>query len=214
MHSVVTDWADAATIDGRQCAPYVRGECLYEDLDDGAVMIVPGVKYGTWSRQAGFRRAPVRMPSFDARVREQRDRLLAAVRQHADDLPFALVDRFELWLLHATTGVPLALIASACDAAACDPPGTPRCTRGQRCLAGLPSTPPPGRSPLRISRRCTSTPGHCRPRSGRCCSACSTGRHRQSCTCGYSVTRPVCVSNARRAATPCASPNSCRCARA
>lgn len=116
----------------------MRGERLYDDLDDGVAATVPDVKYGTWSRQAGFRRAPIRLPAFNARVREQGDRLLAAVRQHADDLPCTLVDRFALWLLNATTGMPLALIASACDDAACDRPGAPRWTPGQHCLAERP----------------------------------------------------------------------------
>ncbi len=140
MHSVVTRWADAVTTDGRQWTLYVRGACLYDDpgaADDPAVSI-PDVKYGSWSPRDGFRRAPIRMPTFDARVREEGERLLTAVQRHATRLPFPLADRFELWLLHGETGLPLALIASSCDALGCETPPVVRWTPGQACMAELP----------------------------------------------------------------------------
>jgi len=91
MHSVVTGWADAVTTDGRNWTLYVHGECLYDDLEtlgDTAVT-VPDVKYGSWSADEGFRRAPIRMPTFDARVCDEGERLLAAVKRQAARLPFA-----------------------------------------------------------------------------------------------------------------------------
>lgn len=139
MHSVVTEWADAVTIDGRNWTLYVRGECLYDDpcdLQDRSIS-VPDVKYGTWSEQAGFRRAPIRLPTFDGRVRDEGDSLLRAVQQHAHALPFPLADRFELWLLHAQTGRPLALIASSCNADDRATPSALRWTPGQLCMAQL-----------------------------------------------------------------------------
>ena len=140
MHSVVTQWADAVTTDGRQWILYVRGACLYDDpgvAEDPSVSI-PDVKYGSWSLRDGFRRAPIRMPTFDERVREEGERLLIAVQQHAARLPFPLADRFELWLLHGETGLPLALIASSCDALGCEAPPVVRWTPGQACMAELP----------------------------------------------------------------------------
>lgn len=140
MHSVVTEWADAVTTDGRTWTLYVRGECLYDDPTDlrEQAISVPDVKYGTWSEATGLQRAPIRLPTFDARVRAQGEALLAAVRAHAQDLPFPLADRFELWLLHAHSGLPLALIASGCSAEACEPPPSLRWTPGQACMAELP----------------------------------------------------------------------------
>ena len=138
MHSVVTGWADAVTIDGRNWTLYVRGECLYDTLHDPAIM-VPDVKYGNWSEDKGFQRAPIRMPTFDARVRDEGERLLTAVRQHAAALPFALADRFEHWLLHAATGRPLALIGSGCSERECDHALPPHWTPGQACMAELPA---------------------------------------------------------------------------
>lgn len=137
MHTVATRWADAATIDGRNWTLYVRGECLYDDLDgvDNSAVSVPDVKYGSWSSANGFQRAPIRMPTFDVRVSAEGENLLEAVRRHADDLPFALADRFELWLLHAATRRPLALIASACSELDCRDSPPPRWTPGQACMA-------------------------------------------------------------------------------
>lgn len=139
MHSVATQWADAVTTDGRHWTLYVRGECLYADPDGvvAAAISVPDVKYGTWSADAGFARAPIRLPTFDGRVRDEGERLLDAVQRHAGELPFAPADRFELWLLHAATGRPLALIASACRRRDCEPPIQARWTPGQACMDEL-----------------------------------------------------------------------------
>jgi len=140
MHSVVRDWADAVTTDGRSWTLYVRGECLYDDpadLQDRAIS-VPDVKYGTWSANTGFMRAPIRLPTFDERVREQGEALLSAVQTHAAALPFPLADRFELWLLHGESGQPLALIASGCTTDDCAQPVRAQWTPGRHCMADLP----------------------------------------------------------------------------
>ncbi len=140
MHSVVTQWGDAVTTDGRSWTLYVRGECLYDDpadLRDRAIS-VPDVKYGIWSEKAGFQRAPIRLPTFDQRVRAEGDHLLAAVHEYAPRLPFPLADRYELWLLHARSGLPLALIGSGCDIEDCEPPVNLYWTPGQLCIADLP----------------------------------------------------------------------------
>lgn len=140
VHSVVTRWADAVTTDGRRWTLYVRGECLYDDLDDlhDRSISVPDVKYGTWSAQGGFQRAPIRLPTFDERVREEGERLLAAVQARAGELPFPLADRFELWLLHRDSGLPLALIASSCSLEDCENPSSPGWTPGQACMGEVP----------------------------------------------------------------------------
>lgn len=141
MHSVVTEWADAVTTDGRRWTLYVRGECLYDDLSDleGIPVTIPDVKYGTWSLQHGFDRAPIRLPTFDDRVRWEGDRLLDAVRDHADRLPFALADCYELWLLDPRTRRPLALLASSCGSGDCETPAMLRWTPGQVCMSELPA---------------------------------------------------------------------------
>lgn len=141
MHCVETEWADAVTTDGREWTLYVRGECLYDDPEvvREQAISVPDIKYGTWSRAFGFQRAPIRLPTFEARVRAAGDALLGAVQQHAEALPFPLADRYELWLLHGDTGRPLALIASACRLSERETPNLLRWTPGQRCLAEQPA---------------------------------------------------------------------------
>lgn len=140
MHSVVTEWADAVTTDGRHWTLYVRGERLYDDLGDfeDNTVTIPDVKYGSWCEKTGFKRAPIRLPTFDRLVCAEGEPLLEQVRIHARDLPFPLIDRFELWLLHADTGLPLALIGSSCDRDSCESPPLFRWTPGQRCIAELP----------------------------------------------------------------------------
>jgi Fe-S-cluster formation regulator IscX/YfhJ len=140
MHCVETASADAVTTDGRRWTLYVRGECLYDDPAQIAEqgISVPDVKYATWSERTGLKRAPIRLPTFDDRVRHEGERLLEAVRSSVPRLPFALADRFELWLLHAGSGRPLALIDSACSPADCASPATPGWTPGQLCMEALP----------------------------------------------------------------------------
>lgn len=138
MHSVVTQWADAVTTDGREWTLYVRGECLYDDLAEleSEKVTVPDVKYGTWSKKTGFQRSPIRLPTFDGKVRHEGEKLLEAVKANAPDLPFPLADRFELWLLHGKTHKPMALIASSCSTAV-EEPTLLRWTPGQHCMAEL-----------------------------------------------------------------------------
>ncbi|MCB1788425.1 MAG: hypothetical protein KDJ33_19380 [Gammaproteobacteria bacterium] len=140
MHTVTTRWADAVTTDGRNWTLYVRGECLYDDPTalEQAEIKVPDVKFATWSTETGLRRAPIRLPTFDARVRAEGEHLLAAVMRRAPELPFPLADRFELWLTHAGTGLPLALIGSHCAGDPHEPPVAARWTPGRACLAQLP----------------------------------------------------------------------------
>jgi Fe-S-cluster formation regulator IscX/YfhJ len=140
MHCVETGSADAVTTDGRNWILYVRGECLYDDPAQMAEqgISVPDVKYATWSERTGLKRAPIRLPTFDDRVRREGERLLEAVQQFAPRLPFALADRFELWLLHGGSDRPLALIDSACSAADCASPASPGWTPGQLCMQALP----------------------------------------------------------------------------
>lgn len=139
MHCVVTGWADAVTIDGRHWTLYVRGECLYDDLSDirGQNVTIPDVKYGIWSERGGFQRAPIRLPTFDERVRLEGEQLLDAVIDRARHLPFPLDDHFELWLLHGRTRRPLALIGSCCSRVDCQPPPLARWTPGQACMAEI-----------------------------------------------------------------------------
>jgi len=141
MHTVRMQWADAVTTDGRNWTLYVRGERFYDDLQepDNNNISVPDIKFGTWSREQGFERAPIRLPTFDPIVRHEGERLLAAVQQCAEQIPFPYQDHHELWLLHHASGRPLALLASHCDHQPAEAPPLLRWTPGQAAIAFDPS---------------------------------------------------------------------------
>ncbi len=136
MHVVRMKWGEAITTDGREWTLYIRGECIYDDLDDGPHpgIIVPDIKYGTWSERTGFLRAPIRLPTFEDTISLQGSRLLQAVRESAPSLPFPFADHHELWLLHGETGHPLALLASRCDHEEAEAPPLLRWTPGEAAI--------------------------------------------------------------------------------
>jgi hypothetical protein len=127
--------ADAVSRDGRDWTLYIQGELEYERTDSGRLVPVPtpDTKFGIWSAERGLKRAPVRFATDYPRLAAIGSQLLAAVKANAGAVPFALCDRYELWLLHGAEAVPLALLDSACDApAAADRPPT-RWRAGSRC---------------------------------------------------------------------------------
>lgn len=117
INAVEIDGADAVTRNGVEWMLYLQGEREEELLDDGTVEVfqTPDIKFGSWTSHGGLRRAPVRsvvdFQAMDARGMA----LLDAVRQSASDGPFALVDRYECWLLSASGHHPIAMIDSACE---------------------------------------------------------------------------------------------------
>ena len=69
-------------------------------------------RFGFWSEEEGVSQVPLN-PMLDAgRMRRESEELIAAVRAHADALPFPLEPELERWLLDPE-GEPLALIATA-----------------------------------------------------------------------------------------------------
>ena len=109
VNSITVPGAGAESQDGVHWLLYVEGEPLGDGLP------VPDIKYGSWSRAGGLKRAPV-PPIPDYRpVETAGHHLLQAVQTHLEEVPFPLVDRLELWLLEAGTDAPLALLTSARD---------------------------------------------------------------------------------------------------
>jgi len=69
-------------------------------------------RYGVWSNEEGLAHFPVH-PALDAMaLREAAETLIVAAGEHRSSLPFALADRFELWLLDGTDRTPFALLAT------------------------------------------------------------------------------------------------------
>lgn len=69
-------------------------------------------RYGAWSEEDGLANFPVHPRLNPGALRESAENLVAAVRAHRDALPFALADRFELWLLDGRDEHPIALLAA------------------------------------------------------------------------------------------------------
>ncbi len=136
MHCVRIRWGEAVTVDGRDWTLYIGGECIHEDLDDEIHpgICVPDIKYGEWSTETGFHRAPVRLPTFENTISAIGERLLACVKAKAPALPFPPADFHELWLMDAASDRPLALLASHCDHQPREAPPLLRWTPGQAAM--------------------------------------------------------------------------------
>jgi hypothetical protein len=70
------------------------------------------VRFGTWSRDAGLRRAAVRGTAEGGLVEGIGEPLIEALQAFAPQAPFPLRDRHECWLLDRHTGEPLVLMDS------------------------------------------------------------------------------------------------------
>jgi len=112
MNVIECQGAEAVTTDGVHWDIYVRDTDLVQDLANSTRVQTSDIRYGSWSRERGLKRGTL-YPSEDFRVLEQRGAVVyhALLERHAE-VPFALMDRFELWLLD-TAGLPLALLHSA-----------------------------------------------------------------------------------------------------
>jgi hypothetical protein len=70
------------------------------------------VRFGTWSRAGGLRRAMVRGTAAGGLVERIGQPLIGALEAFADQVPFPLRDHQECWLLDGDSGEPLVLLDS------------------------------------------------------------------------------------------------------
>jgi hypothetical protein len=117
VNVVEIEGADAVCRDGVHWMLYIQGgnELERSDDDGWAEVPLPDIKFGTWSRREGLKRAPVRYVTDYDQLDRLGSRLLDAVKSRAGQVPFPHGDRYELWLLDDTT-LPLALLNSGCGA--------------------------------------------------------------------------------------------------
>jgi len=91
--------AEAVTIDGVHWEIYVSNDELRDGLDPHAHVQTSDIRYGHWSVEAGLKRGPI-FPSDDfKRMEEMGAMVYEALLHYHEQLPFALHDRYELWLL-------------------------------------------------------------------------------------------------------------------
>jgi len=118
VNVVEIEGADAVSRDGIHWMLYIQGGTELEQSDGGSRTDVPlpDIKFGTWSRREGLRRAPVRYVTDYEQLDWLGSRLLDAVKGCADRVPFPHGDKYELWLLDADMMMPLAALHSGCKA--------------------------------------------------------------------------------------------------
>jgi hypothetical protein len=111
MNIIEYKGAEAVTIDGINWDIYVRDMSLTEDLDQNQDMLISEIRFGRWSAEKGLTRGSL-YPSEDFNELERQGRkVYEYLLECAHEVPFALTDRYELWLLDESSE-PLALLNS------------------------------------------------------------------------------------------------------
>ena len=119
MHTLRYASAEAVTLDGVHWDIYVANDALLEGLTVNRWTQITDIRYGSWSLEKGLKRGPL-YPSDDfMRLEEMGAMVYEHLTQMHRQVPFALQDHFELWLLDSTQQ-PLALLSSVLTESAID----------------------------------------------------------------------------------------------
>lgn len=119
MHTIRYASAEAVTLDGTHWDIYVANDALLEGLTVNRWTQITDIRYGSWSLGKGLKRGPL-YPSDDfMRLEEMGAMVYEHLTQMHRQVPFALQDHFELWLLDSTQQ-PLALLSSVLTESAID----------------------------------------------------------------------------------------------
>lgn len=115
QNTIAFEAAEAVSTDGSRWDIYVRNEDLLDhgerETAEAARIQVSEIRFGTWTREHGLRRAS-RHTTLDTTDMEYQGEILASqLPLLSERIPFPLQDRYELWLLD-TEGLPFALINS------------------------------------------------------------------------------------------------------
>jgi len=112
MNIIEYKGAEAVTLDGIHWDIYVKNNELIKGLRSQKNVQISDIRYAHWSHKDGLKRGPI-YPSDDFRkMEEQGARVYEHLLQHHEQLPFAFLDNYELWLLDKNA-FPLALIDSS-----------------------------------------------------------------------------------------------------
>ena len=117
MNIITTEEAEAVTTDGINWSLYIRDtfDTHIDEPEEFSNIEMPELRFGVWSAEGGLKRAPI-LPSYHYdEIQAIGERLLRAVHQHAEHIPFAFSDKYELWLLDGHNHEPLALLDSVCS---------------------------------------------------------------------------------------------------
>ena len=142
MNVISTGDADAVTIDGVHWDIYIHDTffSIDDDPEEFANIEIPDIRFGEWSEKEGLKRAPLIASYHYDEIQLIGQRILDAVHQHADHIPFSFNDNFELWLLDKEHKQPLALLDSVCQENEIMAPASLIWKAGIRCRAQFNST--------------------------------------------------------------------------
>jgi len=117
MNIISIGGADAVTIDGINWTLYVHDTFDFptDDPQEFFEIEMPDIRFGDWNQNSGLKRSPLIASYHYNEIQAIGNVLLTAVQKHADQLPFASDDNYELWLLDENTSEPLALLNSVCN---------------------------------------------------------------------------------------------------
>jgi len=135
MNVISTGDADAVTIDGVNWDLYVHDhfDCTADQPEEFTQIDMPDIRYGKWNRETGFVRAPA-LPSYHyEKIQQIGSTLFKVLLKHANQIPFAFKDNYELWLLDKENNEPLALLDSVCSNQEIHDPCTLTWKSGIRC---------------------------------------------------------------------------------
>jgi hypothetical protein len=135
MNIITTGEADAVTTDGINWSLYIYDtfDSHNDEPEEFSNIEMPELRFGVWSKESGLKRAPA-LPSYHYdEIQIIGERLLQAVHEHADQIPFAFSDNFELWLLDGRSHEPLALLDSVCNEEEMHNPNSLYWEAGIRC---------------------------------------------------------------------------------
>lgn len=83
------------------------------------------IRYGTWSRKNGLRRARVQGSPLPQDHRDMIEEIIDSLEEHAENIPFPGIDYYEQWLLSEQQQLPLALLNTAIHRHEFNPRQTP-----------------------------------------------------------------------------------------
>lgn len=112
-HCIELEHAYAVTFNGQEWALYLSDSANLKYVDHNSLTpaFTANIKYGSWSREQGFRRAALLSTVDNDLIEVLGQSLLQTVQEYSDRLPFPLHDHYELWMLD-TQVHPMALLDS------------------------------------------------------------------------------------------------------
>lgn len=135
MNIITTGEADAVTTDGINWSLYTRDtfDAHNNEPEEFSNIEMPEMRFGVWNSATGLKRASA-LPSYHyEEIQAIGKRLMQAVHEYAEKIPFVFTDKYEFWLLDGHSHEPLALLDSVCSKEEIHDQGSLHWKAGIRC---------------------------------------------------------------------------------